>query len=489
MDFLFDNDEEEVIEESIKGKIGSSIRDKKDKKSVAKHWANHGTMNHRTYHSKKVTDKDFEDMVEAFNDAKKAKTYTEYKKHFARICRLFMIPMEGCIIQYYKFIRGKKPDTNEVCVTWSNTRQKIIIPQGSRLYHNSKNDNIKELTPFFKGKKERGFLYSSPRVYLTIRKDYPLQMLDLKANTKTTLYVVKENIRTAYVDPLVPGFKLGAVYVETQFPIKVEKVKPQQLDDKKDNKSKNVKESVEEDFQSFVSLEEFCEHYGLIIVDDDDTVVEESIGSVIGKAVRHAKDEDYIRKHKIGANGRGKRTITKNVSERECDKLKDAYEDIKKGKDFKKYKRSYDYFCKSFGLNPTNTSIRSFTTEDSVIKNKIDVSVEYKETRKKVMIPNGSKLVHISSNKSVKELIPSFFSKINGWFNPPSKRVYLKIDKDTPLPDTGSKVKYTPKENIRTAFIDTGAESYKNGSVYMDTQFPVPVKPIKDDKKKNNKDA
>ena len=485
MDFLF-NEDEEVIEESIKGKIGSSIRSKKDKKSVAKHWSNHGQMRNRTYHSTSVTDKDFKDMIEAFNDAKKAKTYTEYKKHFNRICKLFMIPSEGCIIQYYKFIRGKKPDTNEVCVTWSNTRQKIMIPQGSRLYHNSKNDNIKELTPFFKGKKERGFLYSSPRVYLTIRKDYPLQKLDLKKNTKTTLYVVKENIRTAYVDPMVPGFKLGAVYVETQFPIPVEKVKYEEKpsDKKEDTKSKNVKESVDEDFESFVSLEEFCEHYGLVIVEDDDEIVEESIGAVIGKAVRHAQDEDYIRKHKIGASGRGKKVVSRKVNERECNKLKDAYEDIKKGKDFKKYKRSYDYFCKFFGLNPNNTSIRSFTTETSDEKNKIEVSIEYKETRKKVMIPNGSKLVHISSNNSVKELIPSFFSKINGWFNPPSKRVYLKIDKDTPLPQTGNKVKYTPKENIRTAYIDAGAEAYKNGMVYMDTQFPVPVKPIKDEKKK-----
>ena len=156
--------------------------------------------------------------------------YSEYKKAFDAFCRFCHILPRGVIIRTYDLRKGR-PDKHSLYVEYAFNTKLIDLPEGTMLYHMSSVDGITELKPFFKGKSARGFLYDKPRIYFTIRKNMPKFLADYKMNEKLHMYVCKEPIKRAYVDPLVWSNIQGAVYVETNKPIKVEKVTSQGLGD------------------------------------------------------------------------------------------------------------------------------------------------------------------------------------------------------------------------------------------------------------------
>lgn len=470
-----------LVEESLRSKIGENVRGSIDKSQTRKNWnTKHGKRRLSVYEANKVTDKDFDIIADSIRSMKESTRYSEYKKHLNTLCKMCMIPFDGLIIQRYSLRRGKKPNENYVLITYANTRQKITIPQGSSLYHSSTLDNLKELKPFFQGKAARGYMYSAPRIYLTIRKNMNPLMADLKPTQKRTLYKVKENIRTAYVDPLVPGFMDGAVYVETQFPIAIEKVV-----------GKTVKESVdedvnfiEEDIPKFVSLEEFCEYYGLEIVDEEhEDLMEESFMTTVGKVSRHMEHEkDFRNMWKDLAHRISHKVIKKEVKTKDYQTLHNSYNIMKSSRDYSTYKKAYETICKFFNLKAPETSIK-YIKFDEVVgkKNTWTVELSYNSGRRQVMIPNGSMLIYTSSKSGIKELEPTFCSKKAGYFMWPTKRVYFSLarnsmGKDISISKNTKKFKYTPVENIRNVYIDVDSPSVSMGSVYVDTRFPIRVK-------------
>lgn len=386
-----------------------------------------------------------------------------------------MIPTDQCIIQKYKLTKGDSPNKNHVYVKYTNTRQRIAIPNGCSLYHNSITNNIKELIPSFQGKSSKGYFYSSPRVYLTIRKDMPILCADIKVREKNFLYKVKENIRFAYVDPLITSYKYGAVYVDTKFPIPVENVKS-------DN---NVKESVnDQEFLEgepvFTSLEEFVEYYGLEIIEDTD-VIEESFASKIGNVQRSLADKSQFKSFWTkSASTIQHKTIEKIISINEYEKLNANYNILKESNAFMEYKKSYEYICKFFGLPTKETTIKRIKFTDAE-KGKKKVKIIYHIGKIKFIIPNDVQLIHTSSNGNIKELIPNFCSKKRGMYMWASKRVYFTLGKAIDQKKVGMKnkeksYKYTPKDIIRTAYIDSELPSFNMKCVYVDTMFPIPVK-------------
>ena len=488
------NNGDSIIEESIMSKIGEKIRHHKDESTIQRNWNNNsGKLKRNVYEAKHVSDKEFNEIVDCFKSMKNSNKFHEYKKYFDKLCKICMMSPEGCIIQHYDLQRGKGHDNNYVLITYSNTRQKITIPKGSRLYHTTTyvDETIKELKPVFQGKAARGFLYSSPRVYLTIRKDMPKFFMDIYGKQKTRMYVTKENIRHAYIDPLVPGFKYGAVYVETQFPIPVEEVKPQK--DLKKEAEKLKKEAVEymddntvfefvEDDTNFASLEEFCEYYGLQVIDDDE-VIEESFSAKIGKVSRKKNDNEYLKN--IWKNLSSKishKTVKKELKDKEYNILTSNFEILKTSKEYGKYKKAYETICKMFNLVPSETTIRNISFDEK--DGKHYVTIQYHVGKKKILIPNGTQLIHTSKESNIKELKPTFCSKKRGYYMWPTRRVYFTLGKKINENLVGIKgnnstaYHYTPKENIRTAYIDAELPDYNMGAVFVDTQFPISVRNI-----------
>ena len=474
---------DDLYEESIKSKIGEKIRKLDDDRTIKKIWNNRGGKLRRgVYESNKITDKDFDEFKNIVHHLKNDKYYSEYKKSFDRLCKMCMISPDGCIIQRIDLQKGKKPDTNYVLVCYSNTRQKITIPQGSRLYHTSVSEKaIKELQPFFRGKPARGFFYSAPRVYLTIKDDMTKAFMDIAPGTATRTYVTKENIRSAYIDPLVPKSKHGAVYVETNFPIPVTEIVPVKKKEKSPKLTKESYDFVQDDEININSLEEFLEYYGLEFADDDE-VIKESFNAAMGHMARKKMDYQYFKnlwRDRIGRHEFKKKTVPLN--EKQYKKLLKDYETLQTSKDYIIYKRAYEDICKFFTLKLEYTSIKGINFDLDLNTNDRKAIIEYYEGKRKIIIPNDTTLIHTSKEGNIKELKPSFCSKVKGLFMWPSKRVYFSLGKKLSADEihernnTGKLYHYTPAETIRTAYIDPEITNFNSASVYVDTSFPIKV--------------
>ena len=195
-------------------------------------WKTHNQNHALTkFKSNTISDDDYEKIKSYILTMRQTEDYQEYKKAFDRFCTYCHILPRGVIIRTYDLTRGKE-DRNSLYVEYTYNTKKITLPEGTVLYHMSKVGGITELIPAFKGKSARGFLYDKPRIYFTIRKNMPKFLADYKFNEKLHMYVCKEPIRQAYVDPLVWSNLQGAVYVESNKPIKVEEITKEKADKK-----------------------------------------------------------------------------------------------------------------------------------------------------------------------------------------------------------------------------------------------------------------
>ena len=226
--------------------------------------------NNKEYTNSMVSDEEYDKLKNAIDTLETAEDYTEYKKAFDRICYFCHIVSRGVIFVKYELKKGKQPNKNYFYLKYNYNTKRMTLPEGSQLYHMSKVAGIKELMPFFRGKSERGYKYDKPRIYLTIRKNMPKLMADYRADVKMHMYLVKEPVRQVFVDPLLWGYVSGAVYVETNKPLKVEEItdkeKADEVKEKNDNafKEEALLEEVEEEipFDNFLN---FVNETGLIL--------------------------------------------------------------------------------------------------------------------------------------------------------------------------------------------------------------------------------
>ena len=239
-------------------KMASDWKTRNDKQSISK------------FTSSSLTDEEYNKLKSDIEIMKTAEDYSEYKKALSRFCYFCNIAPRGLILRKYQLTKGKGQADNKIDVEYINNTKKITLPEDTKLYHMTKVAGIKELNPVFRGKSVKGYLYDKPRVYFTIRKNMPKFLADYKPNEKMHLYLCKSNINQVYVDPLVPNFLQGAVYVESNTPIPVEEITESNKDkilsmiglgnknkdsEKTDDKNtESVKEEFDfEDFYTFVT--------------------------------------------------------------------------------------------------------------------------------------------------------------------------------------------------------------------------------------------
>lgn len=157
-------------------------------------------------------------------------TYSAYKKSFKFICNFIGIPYNVVIIENMVFNKNKDDKKQwELSLKYSKGLAKVLIPDGISLIHVSPVDGIKELIPSFKSKTKGKYMYPSKRVFFTIAKDIKPNQAGLEGQ-KTHRYTPKENIKHAYIDPTYSDFGSGAVYVEKETPISVEKIEKKLFD-------------------------------------------------------------------------------------------------------------------------------------------------------------------------------------------------------------------------------------------------------------------
>lgn len=472
-----------IVEESMKGFIGSKIRGIKDNIELEKRWTS--VSKNKKYVSKDCTDEEYDEINDCIKGMKEATKFNAYKKHLSKLCTITGIPMDQLIIVSYKMnqYKGKK----YVEIVYNNAKKKITIPNGSTLYHMSPNDSINSLEPQFKGKSAMGYMYSNNRVYFTLRKNMPKVAADLSPSRlgekkRITTYTPKETITTAWVDPLVPLYSYGAVYVETNYPIKVEKV----YSEKEVNESADTL-MVDEDTPAFVSLEEFMDYYGLEFAEEEN-VFEESLKDTIKDTSQKIKDtigsksraneglkqikETWEKLNKKISAFATKHKAPKTESERED--LKEKYDIIANETKYSAYKKAYNWICNFFEIPSNEVVINNIDTNSDEVKCEYSVS-----KAKKVIVPNGTKLLHVSPVEGITELKPSFRSKVKYRFLYPTNRVYFTLGKEISTKKSGLEnkklFKYTPKENIKTVFIDPVCPDFNTGAIFVETSLPIPV--------------
>ena len=487
-------DEDDILEESIRGKVGVISRKLKDLFTLQKKWSKYDLM--KTYENKDIPEDKFKELLIAIKGCyAENDNFSIYKKHYNKICSLTGIPSEHSVICKCNY--GKKDGKFWASIKYNVSPKKITIPAGHKLYHYT-TAKFEEMKPTFKTKPPFPYLFSSPRCYFTIHKEMPMYMADIRTKEKrrkTTMVTPKENISVAWIDPLILNYAMGAVFVETRNPIKVTPttnmhIKREQqlkLTDKKAKKLFNSfkKESVDELNESeepvFDNMLEFMEYYGLEFCDDDDEF-EESFASKLGEITRSIDSKWGIRKawKKLTSEIKVKTKEVRFKNRKEKEKLKKDFKTISDNKTFLFYKKSYNDICKFFGI-----------TEKNIIIERLDIAeksatIRYSESRpKKIIIPNDSMLLHASPVKGIKELEPTFRSKVRGRYLYPSKRVYFTIGKQVSTRKGGmngvSKLyRYTPRESIKTAYIDPACTDFGMGAIYIDTMFPIPVKQLED---------
>lgn len=466
---------ETELEESVSGKVGTLVRKIQDKLEIHKKWDKISA--NKVYEVKDIPTKKYQEIVNELQSLQNSDKYAEYKIHYNKLCSLTGISKNHSIIVDYSFEADKT--SNRIKIIWNETKKKITIPNGSRLYHMSQVSTITSLEPKFKGKSAKGYLYSSPRIYFTLKKEMPKYAADIKQQESTTLYTPKENITSAFVDPLVPSFSLGAIFVETNLPIKVEKVDRRKKDNKKE---KDVKESVElVDDPVFESLEDFMNYWGITFADEE---FEEGVKDKVGEASRGVENKLFIRKvwEDIKKNiKREEKTIP--LKEKDKKDLKENYNTISNSTVYLIYKKAYDTICKFFGIPNKDVIIENIEIKDDKAHIRYSKSVP-----RKIIIPNDCQLLHVSPTKDITELKPTFRSRVKGKYLYPTKRVYFSIGKQVSAKKAGLEGqsnlnKYTPKEDIKTAYIDPSCIDYSTGAIFIDTAFPIPVKNINDEKK------
>ena len=463
------NDEINMVEESVSGKIGQVVRGLTDTVELKKKW--NKIQPNKKYSNSNLSDEEYDKISKAFSGMRNATAYSEYKKHYQSLCSVTGIPTEQVVIVSYSLKRDKEKSSIEI--TYNTSPKKIIIPNGSTLYHMSENHTITELVPQFKGKSAKSYLYSSPRVYFTLKKTMNKFAADIKKQSKVTTYSPTENIQFAWIDPLVPAYSFGAVYVETNSPIKVEVV------------SSEVKESVDDDVftePSFVSLEEFMEYYGLEYAPDDDELYIESLQGKVGEVLRNMDGKNFVKNvWKNATKNIRQKEESKQLSKKDKDTLKSKYETISTTENFTLYKTAYAWICKFFNLPPKSTIIENIDIDDEEAKIRYNVN-----DAKKIIIPNDTHLLHVSPADNITELKPSFRSKVKGKYLYPSKRVYFTLGKSIPGNKAGleksTTTKYTPKETIKTAYIDPACTNFNIGAIFVPTSLPIPVEKINETK-------
>ena len=147
------------------------------------------------------------------------------------------------------------------------------------------------------------------------------------------------------------------------------------------------------------------------------------------------------------------------------------------------YKRSFQAICKFMGIPYDQVIIENMIfKKDDKDKEQWEVCIKYSKGYAKVKIPDGVRLIHVSPVEGIKELIPSFRSKVKGKYMYPNRRIFFTIAKDIKPNQAGLEgqktFRYTPKKDIKECYIDPTYADYSSGAVYVDTEVPIPVETL-----------
>ena len=402
-----------------------------------------------------------EEMLKKYYDnlVKEDVSYSDYKKAFNFICK-FMGIDNGCMIEHLEFKNDKKDKDSRICsLCYSKGTIKIKIPEGLSLIHVSPVEGITALNPTFRNKKLGHFMYPSKRVFFTIEKDIKAKNASLSGQ-KLHRYRAK-NIQYAYIDPTCNTFSDRAVYIETDTPIPVEP-----YDKFLEKLFKNVKGLFSDSF-----TQESFEYDNNL-----DSVSEMSFEDLMNN----------IKNWKTHNQGKPRPEFVSNtVTDEEYAMLEELIKHMYNDESYTDYKKAFDKFCKYCHIVPRGTIIYSHELKKGKEPDHNHIRVVYAYNIKKIDIPEGTVLYHMSKVEGIKELNPFFRGKSARGFLYDKPRVYLTLNKNmirlfADYKPTEKIHKYVVTQPIKNAFIDPLVPDIINRAIYVETNKPIPVMPLEE---------
>lgn len=203
--------------------------------------------NHSYHTTKPLSDREVKKIRDLESTMRNTDKFNDYIKAYKAFEHAVGMP-HATIIYSIKY--EKKDKKTVVKIKYSSQEKHITVPsKNTPLYHKSP-AKFDELKPTFRGKQvgegvsRGGYLYDSPRVYLSLTDKMPRMAADLKANTEFHLYKIRENLNNLIVDPAFNSPNLGAVYVKTTLPIKVDEVTPTDAEKELEKEKAKVKKAA-----------------------------------------------------------------------------------------------------------------------------------------------------------------------------------------------------------------------------------------------------
>jgi hypothetical protein len=173
--------------------------------------------------------------------------------------------------------------------------------------------------------------------------------------------------------------------------------------------------------------------------------------------------------------------IYRYIDDKQKERISRHYDVLKNPEcSYNEYKRSFRAICQFMGLPYKIIILENIQFEkDKKDKEQEVVAVKYSKGLAKVNIPQNVHLIHVSPVENLTELTPTFRSKVQGKYMYPSKRCFFTVAKEIKPTKAGLEkqklLRYTTKANISTAYIDPTYADFKDGSVYVETESPIPV--------------
>ena len=207
--------------------------------------------------------------------------------------------------------------------------------------------------------------------------------------------------------------------------------------------------------------------------------------------------KELIAKDWKTSNSDHSRQVFKNdsLSEEEYTNLADIISRIRHSEDYASYKKDFDKLCSFCHIVPRGTIITRLELKSGSKENKNSLFVEYAANTRKIKLPDGVALYHVSKVGGIKELIPVFRGKSAKGFLYDKPRIYLTIHKDMPkfLADYhwyDKLHKYKVKVPIRDVYVDPLVwNGSLQGAVYVETNKSIPVDEVGIKKDKVQKES
>ena len=186
------------------------------------------------------------------------------------------------------------------------------------------------------------------------------------------------------------------------------------------------------------------------------------------------------------SNANHQRQVFKNnnLTEEEYTDLADTIHAMRSAEDYATYKKLFDKICSFCHIVPRGTIITKLELKSGSKENHNSILVEYAANTKKIKLPEGMALYHVSKVGGIKELIPVFRGKSAKGFLYDKPRIYLTIHKDMPkfLADYQwyEKLhKYKVKGSITDVYVDPLVwNGNLQGAVYVETNKAIPVEEV-----------